>query len=270
MKLLILALIGLTTSLVLSKTNYIVKEDKPIETKHRLRADDAVNENRKCIFENGNDYWCFEFSQNLEFGQVWEQTYTVFTSSTTKYWKLRYNLYGKAAASILPEFVLSKSYSNKMTIGVDEFTTRLFGEMIWTDDHYLCMNAGWNSEKLAFAVTTQMTFKDCYKKLLNTFTDVENWKGPQNITDVCADSNEEEISIFKYSPTPLESKWESYYFGDGTKTKCSPGKIPSILAPFVDNIINSLTTKEEKVIKDIDEEEVGEDVGESIDAGKLL
>jgi hypothetical protein len=47
--------------------------------------------------------------------------------------------------TVHPEFNLERLYYNEITVDVDKFTTNLFGEFIFTDDHYVCVGAGWET-----------------------------------------------------------------------------------------------------------------------------
>ena len=196
MKLLLLTVLGLSTSTVIAKNQYVVKEERQVKTP-KVKAYDTT----MCLFDNGKDHFCVDNAVQLEAGQVWDQDYTTLTGTTNKYYKLRYNLYATASGSLHPELVIEKYYSGEITAAFDPFTYKLFGELMYTDDKYLCLNAGYKTDKIALDVTTQVSFKDCYKKVLNTFTDPGNWLTTTgNWYDECTDSNDEEITLYKWSP----------------------------------------------------------------------
>lgn len=85
-----------------------------------------------------------------------------------------------------------------------------------------------------------MSFKDCYKNVFNTFTDFTNWSSiDAKIIDLCTDSNDEDITL--YSWTPVIAKTESYWVGSGTKTSCWPGLLTNyfgIGAPIIEQFLD--------------------------------
>ena len=55
MKLLLLALLGLSTSTVFAKNSYIVKEERKVASP-KVEAYDSS----WCLYQNGNDHWCLD------------------------------------------------------------------------------------------------------------------------------------------------------------------------------------------------------------------
>ena len=76
-----------------------------------------------------------------------------------------------------------------MTATIDKFQTYAFGEILWTDTYIFCYSAGWGTEKVIMAIDTAMSFKDCYKRIIETLGDLETWTGPNaKIMDDCTNS----------------------------------------------------------------------------------
>ena len=40
-----------------------------------------------------------------------------------------------------------------------------------------CYGAGWGSDKIVMGIDTAASFKDCYKRVLETFGDFDAWTG---------------------------------------------------------------------------------------------
>lgn len=59
-----------------------------------------------------------------------------------------------------------------------------------------------------------MNFKDCYKILIRTlrFDDFASFDWSK-ISDVCVDSNDENVSIYKYNP--ITAKADTLWYGSG-------------------------------------------------------
>ena len=46
-----------------------------------------------------------------------------------------------------------------------------------------------------------MTFKDCYKDFIETFTDLSNWTDDNaKLIELCSDSADQDITLYEYSP----------------------------------------------------------------------
>ena len=69
-----------------------------------------------------------------------------------------------------------------------------------------------------------MSFIDCYKNLIYTLCSLENWVGPTaKWIDSCDKSNDEDITLYEWSPVEDE-KLNEYWYGDGTYDgECNPG-----------------------------------------------
>ena len=78
-----------------------------------------------------------------------------------------------------------------------------------------------------------MSFKNCYKDILYTLTNFDNWLGTSaKIIDKCEDSSDEDITLYEFIPISAYS--ETYLYGDGGKSNCWPGELTWLpqLAPF--------------------------------------
>ena len=108
-------------------------------------------------------------------------------------------------------------YYNEVTATIDKFETYAYAEVLWTDTYQFCYNLGWGTEKVIMAIDTAMSFKDCYKRFIETFGDLDAWLAlDAKIPDECVDSQAEQVQVFEYIPYATAS--ETYWVGDGTKT----------------------------------------------------
>jgi hypothetical protein len=140
------------------------------------------------------------------------------------------NPYVEADLTIHPEFNIERLYYNEITADMDNFITNLFGELIVTDDHYVCVGAGWETQKIIFSVETAMSFKDCYKNLINSFTDWSSFTDINaKIIDQCDDSNDEDITLYEWKP--FTQSYSTYWFSDGTRygSGCVKLNLPTII-----------------------------------------
>jgi len=79
---------------------------------------------------------------------------------------------------IHPYLIIDKLYTNEITADLDSFKAYVFGEFLYFEDHTICLNAGWATDKILFTLQMAMSFRDCYKIFINTLTDFSNWIGP--------------------------------------------------------------------------------------------
>ena len=108
---------------------------------------------------------------------------------TNLLYRLRGVAYGTADFTLHPELLLKQLYYNEVTASVDKFSTYAFGEILWTDSYLFCYNVGWGTDKIIMAVDTAMSFKDCYKHVLETLADNLAWTGPNaKLLDLCENS----------------------------------------------------------------------------------
>ena len=90
----------------------------------------------------------------------------------------------------------------------------------------LCFNAGWYTEDILFTVKMAMSFKDCYKNILYTPFNWNNWVGPTaKWIDYCDNSNDEDITLYQYNP--VTTTMTDYWLGTGTRDAwgCMPGAL---------------------------------------------
>jgi hypothetical protein len=93
----------------------------------------------------------------LESGFTWEQDYRNWvspagTAYNVKYYRLRFNVYATPDATIHPEFHIERFYHNELTAAIDRFKIRAFGEILISKDKYVCLNAGWNTDKIRLSL----------------------------------------------------------------------------------------------------------------------
>ena len=134
---------------------------------------------------------------------------------------------------------------------MDKIKTYVYAEFLYFLDRTFCFNFGWYTTKVLMNIKTAMSFKDCYKNILYTILDYTNWYGPTALwIDQCDNSNDEDVTIIQYSPSPVDKAYGQYFFGDGTKSKCWPGFVVAdnhIFGNMLHNFISSylLNTKTE-------------------------
>lgn len=109
---------------------------------------------------------------------------------------------------------------NEVTADLDTFKSFLFGELLYFEDHSLCLNYGWETDDILFTVQMAMAFIDCYKNLIYTLTDIRNWLGPEaKWIDQCDKSNDEDITLYTWNPVET-SRLNEYWRGDGSLLNC--------------------------------------------------
>lgn len=86
-----------------------------------------------------------------------------------------------------PTIHFERFYDDELTFNIDRFRTNFFGEIIISADYFLCLNYGWNSDKVTATLETTMSFMDCYKDVIINVLDWSNWTGKNaRIIDKCA------------------------------------------------------------------------------------
>ena len=116
---------------------------------------------------------------------------------------------------VVPKILIDRLYTNELTADLDSFKSYVFGEMLYFEDHSLCFNAGWATDDILFTLQMAMSFRDCYKTVLNTFFDWTNWRGSTaKWIDGCDKSNDEDITLYTWNPVAT-AKLNQYWYGNG-------------------------------------------------------
>ena len=107
--------------------------------------------------------------------------------------------YGSVDLTLHPELLMKVFYYNEVIATIDKFQTYVFGEILWTDTYKVCVGAGWGTEKIIMAVDMYMTFKDCYKRVIETLGELDAWFGADaKLIDLCSNSNSARIYLYDY------------------------------------------------------------------------
>ena len=70
-----------------------------------------------------------------------------------------------------------------------------------------------------------MSFKDCYKNVINSLTDWTAWNDINaKLIDLCTDSYDEDITLYEWKP--FTQSYSSYWFSDGTRYGSGCLKLP--------------------------------------------
>jgi hypothetical protein len=70
---------------------------------------------------------------------------------------------------------IDKLYYNELLLDIGRFMINAFGEVMIFYNGYYCLNAGWKTEDILLSVQTSMKFQNCYKMIVQSFTDWTNW-----------------------------------------------------------------------------------------------
>lgn len=74
-----------------------------------------------------------------------------------------------------------------------------------------------------------MSFIDCYKNIIYTLCNLENWVGPTAMwIDSCDKSNDEDITLYEWTPVDT-AKLNEYWEGGALKTECN--EVASLSSP---------------------------------------
>lgn len=107
--------------------------------------------------------------------------------------------------------------------------------MLYYDDYFICFNAGWGTQSISAQLQLSMSFKDCYKNVINTLFNWSNWVGPTALwIDNCDNSNEQALTFIQRNLVPSTYTLnDNFFFGGGIKTdptvssNCFPGQFLS-------------------------------------------
>lgn len=88
-------------------------------------------------------------------------------------------------------------------------------------DGKLCFDFGYNTEDILMTIKTAVNWKDCYKNILYTFFDYQNWLGPKAMwIDLCDFHSDEDLLLYSYYPWGLNKDtgdktflWQNYPSG---------------------------------------------------------
>lgn len=137
------------------------------------------------------------------------------TGTSQYYYQLRAQPYVYVDALIVPKILIDRLYSNTVTADLDSFKSYVFGELLYFEDHSLCFNTGWATDDILFTLQMAMSFRDCFKNVINTFLDWSNWVGPTAMwIDGCNKSNDEDITLYTWNPVAV-ARINQYWYGDG-------------------------------------------------------
>lgn len=109
-----------------------------------------------CYLNDGTNEICIDTTVEVKVGWEFVPQYKIYTgvgtsgtgTSTQYYYNQRVKLYGSADALIVPKFIIDLLYSNTITAELSSFKSYLFGELLYFEDHTLCLNAGWATDAI--------------------------------------------------------------------------------------------------------------------------
>lgn len=118
-----------------------------------------------------------------------------------------------------------------------------FGEIAFWPSGKICLNTGWEINTVLITLQTAMRFLDCYKAIIDTLCNFDNFKN-FSLIDSCTYSDDEQITLKEWDPITADKI--TYYTGDGTETVCTPGKLFSpAITGFVHEVLMPILYPEE-------------------------
>jgi hypothetical protein len=180
----------------------VLQEDKKHATTAKAPPRVSAYDCSNCAFDDGVNSMCVDHSVTADLGWEYTQDYTIYSGTPVQYYyKLRFQPYVQVDAVIHPHLTIDRLYINEITADLDKFKTYVYGELLYFEDHSLCLNAGWATDDILFTIQMAMAFRDCYKNVLYTLLDYSNWVGPSaKWIDDCEKSNDEDITLFTWNP----------------------------------------------------------------------
>ncbi|CDW80030.1 UNKNOWN [Stylonychia lemnae] len=196
------------------RKTYIVKAQNRQVTSPRVAAYDCRLLDLN--FGDGN-YLVIDTQSELRAGWDFEQTYDLYNGQTYKYWGTRLNIYAEPSFQLHPEFNLEKAYFGEITADLTQFRANAYAEInYFVNNKNVCVNIGWNvDDEIKFTVETSMNFQDCYKVILESLCNFDNFSN-KKILDACVDSNDEQVTFYTYNP--ITSKTDKIWLGANSNT----------------------------------------------------
>ena len=143
-----------------------------------------------------NNYWCLEtVSPVLKAGWEWEQ------DAGSDFWNIQFKPYIECQLSLTSDFLLKKLVGFETAITIDKWESNAFYSFTLGDEGSICLGFGYGTDEVNLRVTTQYSFVDCHKDLINP--DAPAWSGRDAKWYECETSDSGgEIRLYDWELTP--------------------------------------------------------------------
>lgn len=173
---------------VSGRKTFLVKEQHPVVFAPKVHRYDTSYtlgiQDYKLILDN---------VVQLEVGWDFIQKSGMYGSSSQPYWSFRHNTFVRQDFTFHPDLRLDDLYKGEMFIEVPKFRTNLYSQFIWFQNmQKACLEFGWTSDPIYFLLRAAFNVMECYKIVIQTFTDWEQWDLDKirrgNLFDKCVSS----------------------------------------------------------------------------------
>ena len=79
-----------------------------------------------CYWTDGLNWLCMDHQVDVKAGWEYIQSYAVYPSTTTYYWKLQLRVYHESAFTFHPNLMIEKLYTNEITIDWSSFKSYVY------------------------------------------------------------------------------------------------------------------------------------------------
>ena len=218
-------LLLLTSDWVRARDHAVVTETQK-QSGHKRPHVEELN-CRFCLIDNPNAQVCITYGGNWQLG--WDNEQEWYDDNTTVdekdgWYKLAFNLYSSQSVATALLIDIDRLFYLNTEIEIDEFEIQLFfGGTYYYLSRRFCIDSYTTFEDFLLTLLVQLQFIECYKDIIHTFWDWNNWTGlDAKILDSCRMSSI--VNIQPYEKDFNSANWSQNLIGNQEDDSlCVPG-----------------------------------------------
>ncbi|TNV85477.1 hypothetical protein FGO68_gene3308 [Halteria grandinella] len=193
-------LLSLMLAISDARKTFLVKLQHPTILAPKVTAYDTSWK----LINIGNKYMLVVDNQvQVEVGFDFAQKQGYYKDKSVKHWAFRNNYYFKQEFVTHPSIKLDTIFNGELFIELVKFRANVFWEFVWfPDQDKACLQAGYSSDPMTFLLRSGFNLLQCYKILIKTFTQWDQWDFNKirnsGLFDSCTASTSTTAQVFRW------------------------------------------------------------------------
>lgn len=184
-----------------ARKTFLVKQQYPVIMAPRVNAYDTSWK----VINLGNGKYSFiidnQIQMDIGFDFVQKQGY--YGTNSFRHWAFRNNYYYKQEFVTHPTLKLDTFYSGENFFTISKFRTNLFWEFVWFPvQSMMCLQFGWSSDPISFILQAGFNVMQCYKNVIYTLTNWDQWNfqlmRTKGFFDSCRSSDSQTSQVYRW------------------------------------------------------------------------
>jgi len=187
---------------VSAKDHYVVKPEVHRMDTHR-RPDVQAYNCKTCLADKDNTKVCLTYGANLKAGWEWNQDWyddPLTPNVKDGYYDLELQFYTEQGFATSLWLFLDRVFELDADMEFEEFDLGFtIAFKYWRQSKRSCFSVYRYLDNFLFLLTMSMRFPECYKDIISSLWNFDNWTGKDaKIIDKCQFSSDELIEMYRY------------------------------------------------------------------------